>query len=223
MVARLACVMCDRVICVNQEIADSIVRLGISRSRIEIAPAFLFTPPGDVEVPNDIKRWTRSRVPLVSTAMFFRPEYGFELLVQAMVRLRRSYPGIGCIVMGSGEGQAAAQETLAAQRMDETVCLTGDLGHEVCLALMSESAVFVRPTYCDGDSISVREALALGVPVVASNVGSRPSGTVLFEAGDLEGLVDALTRVIHKKSLGTALNVPVRGHSGLSPSWKHSK
>jgi glycosyltransferase involved in cell wall biosynthesis len=49
--------------------------------------------------------------------------------------------------------------------------------------------VFVRPTLKDGDSISVREALVLGVPVVASRVGSRPPGTILFHPGNVEDML----------------------------------
>ena len=52
-----------------------------------------------------------------------------------------------------------------------------------------KSDVFVRPTFMDGDAISVREAGTLGVPVVASNVGTRPEGTVLFEVGNKSQLV----------------------------------
>jgi glycosyltransferase involved in cell wall biosynthesis len=44
--------------------------------------------------------------------------------------------------------------------------------------------LFVRPTRADGDSISVREALGLGVRVLASDVGQRPPGVVRFSVGD---------------------------------------
>jgi hypothetical protein len=57
------------------------------------------------------------------------------------------------------------------------------VNHDACLALMSACDVFLRPTLEDGDSISVREALALGVPVVASRVGARPAGAILFRPG----------------------------------------
>jgi glycogen(starch) synthase len=61
--------------------------------------------------------------------------------------------------------------------------------HEECLHVISRSAALIRPTYTDGDSISVREALALGVPVIASNAVARPAGTVLFETGNSDDLM----------------------------------
>ena len=63
------------------------------------------------------------------------------------------------------------------------------MDHEACLALISACDVFLRPTLEDGDSISVREALSLGVPVVASRVGTRPAGAILFQPGDVEEMV----------------------------------
>jgi glycosyltransferase involved in cell wall biosynthesis len=56
--------------------------------------------------------------------------------------------------------------------------------------------MLVRPTFCDGDSISVREAISLGVPVVGSNVGTRPADTLLFEVGDIDGLVRQVENVL---------------------------
>ena len=42
----------------------------------------------------------------------------------------------------------------------------------------------MRSTFADGDAITVREALDLGIPVVASDVVARPPGAVLFTTGD---------------------------------------
>jgi glycosyltransferase involved in cell wall biosynthesis len=57
---------------------------------------------------------------------------------------------------------------------------------------MCRSHVFVRGTLEDGDSMSVREALALGIPVVASRVGSRPAGAILFPSGDVDEMVSKI-------------------------------
>jgi hypothetical protein len=52
--------------------------------------------------------------------------------------------------------------------------------------------VFVRPTLADGDSVSVREALALGRVVVASAVGHRPEGVLTFRAGSAANCAEIL-------------------------------
>jgi len=50
----------------------------------------------------------------------------------------------------------------------------------------------LRTTLYDGDSISVREALDLGVPVIATDTGMRPAGLHLIPISDPEALCEAV-------------------------------
>ncbi|MFN7135061.1 MAG: glycosyltransferase, partial [Myxococcales bacterium] len=80
------------------------------------------------------------------------------------------------------------------------------------LAVMLASDVFVRPTYADGDALSVREALSLGRPVVASAVGFRPEGTTLFRTGDALDLAEKVERALGARQ---AQPVPAAQTSGV--------
>ena len=133
---------------------------------------------------------------MLSTALFFRPEYGFADLLAALRELRCDYPEIGCVVMGDTEQRGNAEDEVLRAGLAGNVLLSGDLDHDVCLSIMSRSDVFVRPTRADGDSISVREAIDAGVPVVASVAGTRPEGTMLFRPGDVDAMVGQLRRAI---------------------------
>jgi glycosyltransferase involved in cell wall biosynthesis len=164
--------------------------------RIELVPAWLETERIAAPLDPILDRWIQRHRPLFSTALFFRPEYGFELLIDALVQLRNRYPSLGCLVMGSGEQHAQAAERIRQAGLDENVLLLGDVDHDRCLELISRSDVFLRGTFEDGDSISVREALSLGVPVVASRVGTRPDGTILFQSGNLEDMVTKINLAI---------------------------
>ena len=68
--------------------------------------------------------------------------------------------------------------------------------------------MFVRATLADGDSTSVREALSLGVPVVASDIGTRPAGAILFPPGDVE---EMLSKVELAMAIPADGEVPVAG------------
>lgn len=46
--------------------------------------------------------------------------------------------------------------------------------------LLKRSTISVRATRTDGDSLSIRESLYFGVPVIASDVVERPNGCILF-------------------------------------------
>jgi glycogen synthase len=201
-VVRLACLMYDRVICVNEEIAESLEGLGIPRRQMEIKPAFVPVPRVECEVPDQLDRWIKRHPMFLSVTLSFRPEYGFELLMNAMSRLNRKHPQLGCLVIGTGEDRTQAEELIRKRGLGDRVFLAGDVDHQLCLTAISYSTVFVRPTFRDGDSISVREAMSMGVPVVASNVGTRPEGALLFEAGDLEALIGQVERALSIRGKG---------------------
>jgi glycosyltransferase involved in cell wall biosynthesis len=65
---------------------------------------------------------------------------------------------------------------------------------------MQSSDIMLRTTWYDGDAISVREALQLGVPVIASDNGMRPEGTHLIPARDLDALVAAVEKILDRPS-----------------------
>ena len=65
--------------------------------------------------------------------------------------------------------------------------------------LMMASNLVVRATNTDGDALTVREALFLSKPIIASNVTFRPEGTVLFENRDSQDLYLRIKEVLEKK------------------------
>lgn len=69
--------------------------------------------------------------------------------------------------------------------------------------LISESDMVLRPTNADGDALTVREAIYMGKPTLASDVVSRPEGTRLFktrDAHDLQQKMEDIIKEIHQKS-----------------------
>lgn len=52
-------------------------------------------------------------------------------------------------------------------------------------ALWKYAKIYIRPTSSDGDSLAVREALALGISVIASDVCMRPKGTIVYHHNNL--------------------------------------
>ena len=201
-----------RIVCVSRPIRNALVQLGVPAERLVVRPAFLRPRAPSASLPPRVAAWMSNRWPLLSAALFFRPEYGVDLLVDAVARLRLRYPAIGCVLMGSGDAQDTAA-LIRRRGLQGTVEIVGDLEHGDCLNIMARSHVFVRPTRADGDSISVREALALGVRTVASEVGTRPAGVHLFPAGSVDGLVSAVSRALAAPTPGA--ETPVGDEAGL--------
>lgn len=187
--ARIACRLYDRVIGVNQRIDGSLARAGVDADRRRVIPAWTGVDAPTAEVPEPVERWMDRHGPVLVSTLAFRPEYRFGWQLATLVAMRSEHPDMGLAVIGDGDGADAARRQIRQHGLEGDVLLLGDVPHDRCLAILSRCDLFLRTTSHDGDALSVREALALGVPVVASDVGFRPTGTRLFPANDFRALL----------------------------------
>jgi glycosyltransferase involved in cell wall biosynthesis len=194
--ARVALQPYGRIVCVSERIREAVAALGVEPERLEVGAAYLPVAPAPVELPEELAGWLTSHRPLLASTLFFRPEYGFDVLLEAIDAVRRRHPSVGCLVVGGGAGESEARAAVRARGLEEHVRLTGDLPHALCLGLIARAHLFVRPARTDGDALSVREALHLGVPVVASDAALRPPGVVLFPNGDAAALAERVDAVL---------------------------
>ncbi len=65
--------------------------------------------------------------------------------------------------------------------------------------ILKKTNIFFRPTLTDGDALSVREALVLNVPVLASNIAKRPQGTTLFDINNKNDFKIKLKNILFKE------------------------
>ncbi|HRX83590.1 MAG TPA: glycosyltransferase family 4 protein [Phycisphaerae bacterium] len=188
------------IVCVNQELAEQAQALGVEANRVHHLPGFL-PPAEEVEdrgaVAAGVWEFVRAHTPVISAngkvAWHDGADlYGLDQLVELVARLRPDYPQVGLIFCftihrAADEAYIDALRDQAAQRgIRDNVLLHTAPG--LFLPVLAASDAFVRPTRTDGDANSVREALALGVPAVASNVYARPAGAIEFRTGDADDL-----------------------------------
>lgn len=82
--------------------------------------------------------------------------------------------------------------------------------------ILMKSDIFTRPTTSDGDAISLREALYLKTPSVASDVVPRPEGTVLFKNRDVADFIDRVKMVWDNYSYYKSKMESLEVENGLS-------
>ena len=86
-------------------------------------------------------------------------------------------------------GSACAIERHA---LSNRICLLDDLDHDAFLTMLKRSTVYLRTPITDGVASSVLESLALGVPVVGCENGTRPPGVITYPAEDAEAMAAAV-------------------------------
>ena len=179
-----------RVIAVSGDIREALVCCGVAPGRVEVVPAFShsFLQPG--APPPGFRELREEAAPLYCAMLAPGPVYGAEDLLRAFAEVHRRNPRARLALYGPGTLELEALHPAGAAA--GAVRGYGELHRPAALALIAASDVFVRPTLADGDSVSVREAVALGRVVVATSVGTRPPQARLAPPGDPAGLAQAL-------------------------------
>lgn len=130
--------------------------------------------------------------------------YGFDLCLDVLHKLHILYPEIGLICalpqIGNALYFAQLQQIIVERQLNKAIYFLQ--GQKELWPLFKKVDLFLRPTLSDGDSISVREALYFGIPVIASDVCIRPEGVRLFKTGNADNCLEQIIGVLsrHEKS-----------------------
>ncbi len=65
------------------------------------------------------------------------------------------------------------------------------------ISLIKLSDLVIRPTNSDGDALTIREAIFLNKPVIASDIVKRPSGTITFMNRNVKDLYSKINEVLN--------------------------
>jgi glycogen synthase len=189
----------SRVVAVNADIAAALTDAGVAAARIVISAAFTpaslalrLPPPGLAQI-------RRAHPLLIACALAPGLEYGATVLLDAFALVRARRPDAGLVVYGPGTRAPALVAAARARGLVGSVHHLGELERRRALAVVAAADLFVRPTLADGDAISVREAIALGRPVIASAVGTRPPETTLFPVGDAGACAEMIFQSLAKR------------------------
>jgi glycosyltransferase involved in cell wall biosynthesis len=186
-VLRLALHAYDEIWAVNDEIREV---LPVSlRDRVRVVTPFV---PTAADPTRPARPRDAHAVSVATNAGL--PHYHAELAVEAVRTVREGdWPDASLRVLAYGhDGEHLARLRATVAPLD-WVTLTFDEPGEEVRAVLASSGVFLRPTAWDGDSVIVREALAAGTRVVASDTAPRPPGVELT-ALDAAAMATAMVR-----------------------------
>ncbi len=106
---------------------------------------------------------------LLTTVGRLIEEKGYSDLLDAIHQVRQKHPHILLAIVGAGEFQGTILQQMAALQLEDHVKLLG-LRSDVP-RLLAASDIYVSASHWEGLPVSILEAMAAGLPVVATNVG----------------------------------------------------
>jgi glycosyltransferase involved in cell wall biosynthesis len=146
-----------------------------------------------------------AEAPLLGVVARLEPEKGHRFLLDAMPSVLAPAPDAWLAIVGEGSEAEALRAQAASLSVADRVVFTGR--REDVSALTADLTVAVLPSLREAQGISILEAMARGVPVVASAVGGIPevitSGVdgLLVPPGDPDALANAIGQLLSDAAL----------------------
>ena len=203
---RLVSGLTDRVICVSRDSARLSAAEGISNERIA-------TVWNGIDVSRFAYLGPQSKGPVVMVGRL-SPEKDVSTLLQAAAVAVREYPTFRLEIAGDGPCLADLRRRAIELGLTDHVAFLGEVRD--IPGLLARASVFVLPSLTEGISLTLLEAMARGLPVVATQVGGNPEVVVDGETGLLvkprapTDLAAAIVRLLHAPEEGRRMGRAAR-------------
>ena len=162
----------------------------------------------------------RKRSNQVLTVSRIAPQKRLDVLIEAAARLAPRVPGLTWLVAGDGDAPLLAELEQRAARLGAPVTFLG--ARSDVPALMAAADVFALTSTWEARALVVQEAMAAGLPVVATAVGGLPDligpTGLLVPPGDVDALADAVERVLTDPVLAGELATAARARFAELPT-----
>jgi glycosyltransferase involved in cell wall biosynthesis len=191
-----------RIYCDSEPVKQALLTTGIDAARVMPVPLFSsenvhFTP---VELPGSVQDLFSHRTGVFFLYVCFRKEYVLDFLAEVMRRFVAQHPTVGFLLVGTSDKELELlRQFVRDQRLEDAVCITGSVTHDAFLTMLTRSLACIRSPMTDGVSSSVLEALALGIPVLGVDNGTRPPGVELWRKDDQESLLKLMTEAVENR------------------------
>jgi glycosyltransferase involved in cell wall biosynthesis len=206
--SREAAQLADCVIATDEATKEDVPRLlEVDSRKVRVIPNGVdleelraLTPEDALPFTFEVLPWMSMRRPLFISVGRVETYKGFADSLEAFRRAAPSLPpDWGWLVVGEGPSRSSLQSSAAD--LKDHVQFTGRVGEQTLHALYAGSDVFLHPTRFEGSSLVTLEAMAHGLPVIATRAGGIPDKVkdgvngYLVNPGDVDALTGAIVKM----------------------------
>lgn len=183
------------------------------------------------------ERWQadKARPHTIFVSQAFYPIKGFHRLLAILPALLRRYPDLQVRVAGQAayslgnpvldwcvdrffEYQRYIKQQIRKEKLGGHIRFLGPLCAEQMKQEYLSASLFLSPSTVENSPNSVGEAMMLGVPVAASNVGGTgtllgPGEGILYDFADLDGMQAAICRLLDEPDTAAAFGAAAHAHA----------
>jgi len=165
----------------------------------------------------------------------FHTIYNSEMAVRVLHMLLQSYPEAKlCMIGPDKDGSMQSCKELAEKlSLKKHITFTGLLSKKEWIELSSNYDIFINTTYIDNMPVSVIEAMALGFPIVSTNVGGLKylhndgQDALLVDKNDARGMKENINALLNDSALAKSLSMNARKKAeeysweNVDPMWRN--
>ncbi len=181
--------------------------------------------PGADAAP--LARGSGTATPVLLTVATLTPRKGHAVLLEALAGLADRAWRLECL--GSDQRDAATAEALRARAdapgLSGRVCFRGEIGPQALAAAYDRADLFVSPSLYEGYGMALAEALARGLPAVATRTGAAEAlvggdAGLLVPPGDVASLRRSLARLLDDPGVLRRCAEGARRARARLPRWE---
>ncbi len=215
---RMSAGLCDQIVCVSQAVSQ------FAQTQIGLPPRKISVIPNGIELDEfkDLfgKKQSRKMLGLPADGLIIgtigrpRPVKGFHFLLKAFVLLEKKVPDALLVFVGNGPDEGKLKKMALESGICQKIYFLDD--RDDIPNVLPAFDLFVLPSIWEGMGIVILEAMAAGLPVLATRVGGVPELVlpdvtgVLVAPSDPEAWIDPLKRLLEEPALRTRLGAQGR-------------
>jgi glycosyltransferase involved in cell wall biosynthesis len=210
------------VICPSLKTAATLESYGVASDRISVIP------PGTAK-PERPVRPRHGRVRSLLCVASLIPRKGHRVLIAALSRIRDLDWRLLCIGSLHRDRRTAGtiRHMISKARLGRRISLAGERPPQVLMRAYRAADLFVLPSFHEGYGMAFAEALAHGLPIIATDAGAIPDTVpseagLLVSPGNVRALARALRRVLTQQALASSLAAGSRAAGARLTDWRQA-
>ena len=218
----------DRILTVSKETMKYVLRLGADKAKTSVmyngvdTNCFHSTKKGESRKKLGLPK-NRKIIFSVRRLVY---KNGLDTLIESAHLVARDNPDILFIVAGKGPSRKLIEDSIKELGIEDNIKLTGFVPDELLPLYYNAADYFVLPSASgEGLPLVLFEAMACGLPVIATTVGGTPEiiehmkNGVLVPPRNPEAIADALSKLLVKEKLGKKIGEESKRNIQKRFSW----
>ncbi|MEM2373361.1 MAG: GT4 family glycosyltransferase PelF [Thermoproteota archaeon] len=188
----------DKIIAVSNAVMKHALSLGAPYKKIKVVPNGVDLKEFS---PGEFRKAERKKIIFIGRLF---PNKGIQYLVEAAPIILARHPDVEFIIIGKGPMETELKKLIGRLNVEHAFRFLGIVPS--IPEIMRECDIFVRPSLTEGMPLTILEAMACGLPIIASKIPGTSEVVkdgetgILIKPGDVKQLSDAVIKLIEDEN-----------------------